>query len=73
VRLNRIAIGALVVALAAFLVNAWGGIDQRCSDQGWSGCGTSYQLSGWITLAGLVVLLTTVLIGAWSWLRRRRV
>jgi hypothetical protein len=57
--LNRrtLAIALVGIGVAAFVVNYLGGIEGRCSDDGWSGCGWTWQLSGWVVLVCLVGLL----------------
>lgn len=55
----------LLIAVIAFLVNFFAGIEDRCSDQGWSGCGWIYQLTGWTVLASVGgVLVLGILIVA---------
>jgi hypothetical protein len=58
----RVAVVLVVVAVAALLVNSWGGIDRRCSDRGWSGCGWTYVLSGWTVVVCVVALVGIGLI-----------
>jgi hypothetical protein len=41
----------------ALAVNWWGGIEERCSDRGWSACGWTWQLSGYLVLACVAGLL----------------
>lgn len=54
----RFAAATLVlVAPTAFVVNYFAGVDGRCSEQGWSGCGWIWQLSGGIVLACVVGLI----------------
>jgi hypothetical protein len=58
-----------VVGLTAFVVNFIAGVDGRCSESGWSGCGWIWQLSGWIVLVCVAGLIAT---GVAALVRSRR-
>jgi hypothetical protein len=60
-----------LVGFVAFVVNWLGGIEGRCSDEGWSGCGWTWQLSGWLVLACLAGLLGLGLAALGRRFRRR--
>jgi hypothetical protein len=67
----RVAVGVIAfVGFAALVVNWLGGIEGRCSDEGWSGCGWTYQLSGWLVVACLAGLLGLGLVALGRRFRR---
>jgi hypothetical protein len=68
---RRAAAVIVCVGFAALVVNYAGGIEARCSENGWSGCGWTWQVSGWIVLACLAALLVSGLAAVIRWLWRR--
>jgi hypothetical protein len=66
---RALAIALVGVGFAGFVVNYPGGIEARCSEEGWSGCGWTWQLSGWVVLVCLAGLLG---VGLSALVRRRR-
>ena len=68
----RVAVSVIaLVGFVAFVVNWLGGIEGRSSDEGWSGCGWTWQLSGWFVLACLAGLLGLRLVALGRRFRRR--
>ena len=68
-RLPILAAAFLLVGLLGLVVNYWGAIEGRCTDEGWSGCGWTWYLCGYTVLLSLAGLAGVLLLGLYRGLR----
>lgn len=69
-RLPTLAAAFLLVGLLGLVVNYWGAIEGRCTDEDWSGCGWTWYLSGYAVLLSVAGLIGALLLSLYRGLRR---